>query len=96
MKPHIPINLHKKTRAEIVKTLKPGDSYGFILDDYIKTEDPDNEEVIHVLEAGERFSKWYAPNEPGRVFLIQWIKENADGTIYYQTIFEGFETFKRD
>jgi hypothetical protein len=95
-KPHIPINLQKLTRYEIVKRLKYGDPYNFSLDKLISIEDPHNESLVRPLDIGEMFVKWYATNEPGRIFRIDEIHPVKDGKYFYQTTFMGFEKIDRE
>jgi hypothetical protein len=96
MKTHIPLNLAKLTRTEIVQRLQIGEPYHFIVGEPITAEHPIDESQIIPLDVGDYFSKWYATNEPGRVFRITAITFLAEGTVAYETVFSGFRILKED
>jgi len=63
------------------RTLEPGDPWTFIYDAPVL-----HDSGRHVV-VGELISKWFATNEPGRVFRITAIRGTA-----YETEYVGFET----
>jgi hypothetical protein len=64
----------------IYRSLQPGDPWTMIHDAPILTQDRKPAEVGNII------SKWFATNEPGRLFRITAVHGNT-----YETVFMGFE-----
>lgn len=92
-KPYIAINLSKLNSFQVVQRLQPGDPYSFFQKELIKAEDPIDETKDFFLAIGDRFSKWFATNEPGRVFEITGVYKTPEHWVY-QTKFLGFAVIR--
>lgn len=95
MRSHIPTNLSKLTRLDIVQRLTIGDPYTFIVPEPLTAEHPTDERMLIMLNEHDLFAKSYASNEPPRVFKIikiTWIEKDASWA--YETVFVGFRVLQ--
>jgi len=66
--------------------LKPGDPFTFICFEPIRHPSGEN------IAEGDTISKWFATNEPGRMFKVGAVRVVASPPrVVYETTFAGFE-----
>lgn len=69
------------------KKLVEGDAYTFITESVTPFYVGDTETPVG---PGDFISKWFATNEPGRVFLVQRVGKLKSGQHTYETVYKGF------